>query len=165
MAQPRRHPVRVTFLADSDRMANATSADSRFAGFDWKHLISRTPNLSAGTNKLSLLAGLTAGLVYSSYASFVANTLTPVSGYLIETDPLRRAVSGGYLEVFSLDGAIPTVLASLVVFVLVWWTTRVIVEHWQSEDWGRVDSIDPGLSDVPFLIPLTVAPLAAAVSE
>jgi len=56
----------------------------------------RTPNLSAGAEKLSLLAGLTAGLAYSTFASFVANALTPVTGYLIETDSLRRAVSGRY---------------------------------------------------------------------
>src|SRR5271167_3449199 len=95
-------------------------------------------DLSIGAKRLSLLAGLTAGLVYSTFASFVANALTPVTGRLIETDSLRRIVSGRYQEVFSLDGAIPTVLASLIVFALVWCSTRVILEHWNREDWGRI---------------------------
>ena len=95
-------------------------------------------NLSAGSEKLSLLAGLTAGLAYSIFASFVANALTPVSGRLVETDSFRRIASGHYQEVFSLDGAVPTVVASLIVFVLVWWSMRVILEHWNREDWGRI---------------------------
>jgi hypothetical protein len=99
-------------------------------------------NLSAGANKLGLLAGLTAGFAYSTYASFVANALTPVTVRLIEADSFRRAVSGHYQEVLSFDGAIPTVLASLIVFVLVWLMTRVMLEHWQSSDGQRIDSID-----------------------
>ena len=63
-------------------------------------------DLSAGSEKLSLLAGLTAGLAYSTFASFVANALTPVSGRLIEADSFRRAVSGHYQEVLSLNGVI-----------------------------------------------------------
>ena len=77
-------------------------------------------DLSPGSEKLSLLAGLTAGLAYSTFASFVADMLTPVSGRLIETDSFRRMASGHYQEVLSLDGAMPVVLASLIVFVLVW---------------------------------------------
>ncbi len=122
-------------------------------------------SLSAGAEKVSLLAGVTAGLVYSTFASFVANTLTPVSGYLVEADSFRRTVSGRYQEVFSLDGAIPTLLVSLVVFVLVWWSMRVILEHWQREDWGRIGSIDRSLSDGPLLIPVTITPLASAASK
>ncbi len=122
-------------------------------------------NLSAGAEKLSLLAGLSAGVAYSTFASFVANALTPVSGYLVEADSFRRAVSGRYQEVFSLDGAIPTVLASLIVFVLVWWSIRVILEHWQREDWGRIGLIDRSLSDGPLLIPVIIAPLASAASK
>jgi MFS superfamily sulfate permease-like transporter len=93
-------------------------------------------NLSAGAEKLSLLTGVTAGLAYSIFASFAANALTPVSGYLVEADSFRRSVSGRYQEVLSLNGAIPILLASLIVFVLVWWSMRVILEHWQREDWG-----------------------------
>jgi hypothetical protein len=115
-------------------------------------------NLSSGSEKLSLLAGLTAGLVYSTFASFVADALTPVSGRLIEADSFRRAVSGHYEEVFSLDGVIATVLASLIVFVLVWWSTRVILDHWQREDWGRIGALDRTLSGGPTLIPVIVAP-------
>ncbi len=122
-------------------------------------------NLSAGAEKLSLLAGLTAGLAYSTFASFVANALTPVSAHLVEADSFRRAVSGHYQEVLSLDGATSTVLVSLIVFVLVWWSTRVILENWNREDWGRLDSIDRSLSGGPLLIPVTVAPLASAVSK
>jgi hypothetical protein len=122
-------------------------------------------NLSAGAEKLSLLTGVTAGLAYSIFASFVANALTPVSGYLVEADSFRRSVSGRYQEVLSLNGAIPILLASLIVFVLVWWSTRVILEHWQREDWGRIGSIDRSLSDGPLLIPVIIAPLASAVSK
>ncbi len=139
--------------------------DSKFAGFDRKRMNDRTPNLSAGAEKLSLLAGLTAGLAYSTFASFVTNALTPVTGYLVEADSFRRAASGRYEEVFSLDGAIPTLLASLVVFVLVWWSMRVILEHWQREDWGRIGAIDRSLSDGPLLNPVIVAPLASAVKK
>jgi MFS superfamily sulfate permease-like transporter len=122
-------------------------------------------NLSAGAEKLSLLTGVTAGLAYSIFASFVANALTPVSGYLVEADSFRRSVSGRYQEVLSLNGAIPILLASLIVFVLVWWSTRVILEHWQREDWGRIGSIDRSLSDGPSLVPVIIAPLASAVSK
>jgi len=122
-------------------------------------------NLSAGAEKLSLLTGVTAGLAYSIFASFVANALTPVSGYLVEADSFRRSVSGRYQEVLSLNGAIPILLASLIVFVLVWWSMRVILEHWQREDWGRIGSIDRSLPDGPSLIPVIIAPLASAVSK
>jgi hypothetical protein len=122
------------------------------------------PNLSVGAEKLSLLAGLTAGLAYSIFASFIANALTPVTGLLVETDSFRRIASGHYQEVFSLNGAIPIVVASLVVFVLVWSSMRVIIEHWQREDWGRI-AIDRSLSGGPMLIPVTVAPLPSVVNE
>jgi hypothetical protein len=114
-------------------------------------------DLSAGAEKLSLLAGLTAGLAYSTFASFVANALTPVTGRLVETDSFARLASGHYLEVLSLDGAIPTILASLIVFVLVWISTRVILEHWDREDWGRIGAIDRSLSDGPILAPVIIA--------
>jgi hypothetical protein len=122
-------------------------------------------NLSASAGKLSLLAGVTAGFAYSIFASFVANALTPVTGYLVEADSFRRSVSGRYQEVFSLNGAISTLLISLVVFVAVWWSTRVILEHWQREDWGRIGSIDRSLSDGPLLIPAVIAPLASAANK
>jgi hypothetical protein len=108
---------------------------------------------------------VTAGLANSIFASFVANALTPVSGYLVEADSFRRSVSGRYQEVLSLNGAIPILLASLIVFVLVWWSMRVILEHWQREDWGRIGSIDRSLSDGPSLVPVIIAPLASAVSK
>lgn len=165
MARPRRHPIRATFPANSDLMANDGTDDSRVEGFDWKRMTDRTRNLSAGAGKLSLLAGLTAGLAYSTFASFVSNALTPVTGYLVEADFFRRAVSGRYQEVLSVDGAIRTVLTSLIVFALVWWAMRVILEHWQSEDWRRIDSIEGSWSDGPLLIPVIAAPLASAVNK
>lgn len=122
-------------------------------------------DLSAASEKLSLIAGLTAGLGYSIFASFVANALTPVTGHLIEADSFRRMASGHYLEVFSLDGAIPTVVASLIVFVLVWWSMRVMLEHWSREDWGRIGAVDRSLSSGPMLIPVTVAPQASVVNK
>ena len=121
-------------------------------------------NLSPSAERLRLLAGLTAGLAYSTFASFVANTLTPVTGRLVETDSLRRIVSGHYQEVLSLEGAIPTVLASLILFVLVWCSTRVILEYWLREDWGRIGAVDRSLADGPLLVPATIAPLTS-VSE
>jgi hypothetical protein len=121
-------------------------------------------NLSAGAEKLSLLAGLTAGLAYSIFASFVVNALAPVTGRLLETDSLGRIVSGHYQEVFSLDGAIPVLVASLIVFVLVWSSMRVIIEHWQREDWGRI-AIDRSLSGGPMLTPVIVAPLPSVVNR
>jgi len=122
-------------------------------------------DLSPRAEKLGLLAGLTAGLAYSTFASFVANALTPVSGRLVAADSFHRVVSGHYQEVLSLDGALTTVVASLIVFVLVWWSTRVILEHWQREDWGRIGALDRSLSSGPMLIPDTVTPLASAVSK
>ena len=121
-------------------------------------------DLSPRAEKLGLLAGLTAGLAYSTFASFVANALTPVSGRLVGVD-FHRVVSGNYQEVLSLDGTLTTVVASLIVFVLVWWSTRVILEHWQREDWGRIGALDPVLSSRPTLIPEIIAPLASAVSK
>jgi hypothetical protein len=121
-------------------------------------------NLSVGAEKLSLLAGLTAGLAYSIFASFVMNALTPVTGLLVDTDSFRRIASGHYQEVFSLDGAIPVVVASLIVFVLVWSSMRVIIEHWQREEWGRI-AIDRSLSGGPMLIPVTGEPLPSVVNE
>jgi hypothetical protein len=121
-------------------------------------------NLSVGAEKLSLLAGLTAGLAYSIFASFIMNALTPVTGLLVETDSFRRIASGHYQEILSLNGAIPVVVASLIVFVLVWSSMRVIIEHWQREDWGRI-AIDRSLSGAPILIPVTGAPLPTVVNK
>jgi hypothetical protein len=121
-------------------------------------------NLSAGAEKLSLLAGLTAGLTYSTFASFVANALSPVTGRLLETDSVSRIVSGHYQEILSLDGAIPVLVASLIVFVLVWSSMRVIIEHWQREDWGRI-AIDRSLSGGPMLVPVTGEPLPSVVNR
>jgi hypothetical protein len=70
---------------------------------------------------LSLVAAYAAGEAYSIYAVFVAHSLKPVSFYLSEQNPLRGAVSGAYVEVFNLDGLIPILIASLAVFVSVWW--------------------------------------------
>ena len=121
-------------------------------------------NLSVGAEKLSLLAGLTAGLAYSIFASFVMNALTPVTGLLVDTDSFRRIASGHYQEILSLNGAIPVVVASLIVFVLVWSSMRVIIEHWQREEWGRI-AIDRSLSGGPMLIPVTGEPLPSVVNE
>ncbi|MFZ2061380.1 MAG: hypothetical protein WAU82_10250 [Candidatus Binatus sp.] len=122
-------------------------------------------DLSAASEKLSLIAGLSAGLGYSIFASFVANALTPVTGHLVETDSFHRLASGHYLEVFNLDGAVPTVVASLIVFVLVWWSMRVILEHWNRENWGRIGAVDRSLSSGPMLIQVTVAPPVSVVNK
>ena len=81
-----------------------------------------------------MLTGLVAGIAYSTFASFVANALTPVSGRLIELDLLGRSVSGRYEEVLSLNGVIPTMLGATIVCAMVWLMTRATLEHLQSEE-------------------------------
>lgn len=115
-------------------------------------------DLSAGAEKLCLLGGLTAGLAYSTFASFVANAFTPVTGRLVEANSVHRAVSGHYQEVFSLNGTLSTLIVSLIVFLLVWRSMRVMLEYWQREDWGRIGAIDRSLSDGPLLMPVIVVP-------
>ncbi len=122
------------------------------------HRDPESADLSAGAEKLCLLAGLTAGLAYSTFASFVANALTPVTGQIVEADGFHRAVSGHYQEVLSLSGTLSTLIGSLVVFVLVWWSMRVMLEYWQREDWGRIGAVDRSLSDGPLRMPARVAP-------
>jgi hypothetical protein len=73
---------------------------------------------------LSLVAAYAGGEAYAIYAVFVAHSLKPVSFYLSEQNPFRRAVSGAYVEVFSLDGLISILVASLAVFFSVWWLSR-----------------------------------------
>ena len=93
-----------------------------------------TPDFDNRANRVALFAGLLAGVAYSTFASFVANALTPVSGRLIESDLFRHGVSGQYQEVLSLNGVIPTVLGAIVVCALVWLMTRATLEHLQSEE-------------------------------
>ena len=96
--------------------------------------LSSTAVVDNGANRIALLAGLIAGIAYSTFASFVANALTPVSGRLIELDLLRRSVSGRYEEVLSLNGVIPTMLGATIVCAMVWLMTRATLEHLQSEE-------------------------------
>ncbi len=120
------------------------------------------PALSDRANRFSLAAGLIAGIAYSTFASFVANALTPVSSRLIELDSFRRAVSGRYQEVLNLDGVVSTVVGSMLVFAIVWWMMRVTLEYWDRAGWRRIDSIDRSLLDGSFLRPVE---LAHSVSE
>jgi len=111
-------------------------------------------DLSAGAERLSVLAGLTAGLAYSTFASFVANALTPVSGRFVATDSLRVA-SGHYQEVLSLDGILPVLIASLIIFIIAWSSMRVILEYWNREEWTRIDAFDSNpVVGEPTLIPV-----------
>ena len=96
--------------------------------------LSSTPVVDNGANRIALLTGLIAGIAYSTFASFVANALTPVSGRLIELDLLGRSVSGRYEEVLSLNGVIPTMLGATIVCAMVWLMTRATLEHLQSEE-------------------------------
>jgi hypothetical protein len=91
---------------------------------DWKRLVDGMWNPSQHVKGLSLLAGYVAGEAYSIYAVFDAHALTPVTAYLTEQTPFLRAVSGKYREVIDLNGLLPVVLASLVVFALAWCTVR-----------------------------------------
>ena len=93
------------------------------------------PSMTANcANRLSVAAALVAGVAYSASASFVAGALMPVSGRLIELDSYRRAVSGRYQEVFSLNGVVPIVLGAMVVFAMVWWMMRVTLDRWETRD-------------------------------
>ena len=87
-----------------------------------------------GASRVAFFAGLIAGVAYSTFASFVANALTPVSGRLIELNLLRHAISGRYEEVLSFDGVIPTVLGAIIVCAIVSLMTRMMLEHLQSEE-------------------------------
>jgi len=118
-----------------------------------------TRAVANGASRMGVLAGLVAGVTYSTYAGFVANALTPVSGHLIEMNSFRRAVSGQYQEVISLNGVVFTVLGSLIVFALVWWMMRVTLEHWRSGDWA-----DPFLSNTALSEALPGKPLELAPS-
>ena len=91
---------------------------------DWKRLVEGIWNPSQHVKGLSLLAGDAAGEAYSIYAVFGAHVLTPVTSYLTEQTPFLRAVSGKYREVIDLNGLLPVVLASLVVFALAWCVVR-----------------------------------------
>jgi hypothetical protein len=114
-----------------------------------------------GANRLSLLAGLTAGVVYSTFASLVANVLTPVSGRLVEFDTLSHTLSGRNHAVFSLNGVIPIVLGSLIVFGLVWWITRLTLEHRHSEP-ADPNSYKSTLTDALLGKPLELARTVSA---
>lgn len=114
---------------------------------------SPAPDLSGRANRLSLAAGLIVGIAYSTFASFVANALTPVSSRLIELDSLRRAIPGHYQEVLNLDGVVSTVVGSMLVFAIVWWMMRVTLEYWDRADWLRINPVDRSLLDGSFLKP------------
>jgi large-conductance mechanosensitive channel len=125
----------------------------------------RTLAIANGANRLSLAAGLVAGVAYSTFASFVANALTPVSGRLIELDSFRRTVSGRYQEVLSLNGVMFTVMGSLVVFALVWLMMRVTLEHWRRVKTGRILSCPNPPSPMRFSINRELAPSVSRVSR
>jgi hypothetical protein len=98
----------------------------------------RSMTTGNGSNRLCLAAALVAGIAYSTFASFVANALTPVSGRLVELDSYRRAVSGQYQEVFSLNGVVPIVIGSMAVFAMVWWMMRVMLDRWETGDFAEL---------------------------
>ncbi|HKN01539.1 MAG TPA: hypothetical protein VJX23_13570 [Candidatus Binataceae bacterium] len=90
----------------------------------WKRVVEGVWNPSRLVKGLSLLAGYVAGEAYSIYAVFGAHALTPVTAYLREQTPYLRGVSGKYREVLDLDGLIPVLLVSLVVFAAAWCIVR-----------------------------------------
>jgi hypothetical protein len=102
--------------------------------------------------------------VYSTFASFGANALTPVSIHLTELDTVRRTVSERHQEIFSLNGVTPIVLGSLIVFALVWWIARVTLERWHSELADPVLS-KSALSDALLGKPLELARAVSAVNK
>jgi hypothetical protein len=101
---------------------------------DWRRMVEGMWNPSRQVKGLSLLAGYVAGEAYSIYAVFDAHALTPVTAYLTEQTPFLRAVSGKYREVIDLNGLLPVVLASLLVFALAWCTVRGTA--WAFTDYG-----------------------------
>ena len=100
---------------------------------------SSTSDVANGANRVALFAGLIAGVAYSTFASFVANALTPVSGRAIELDLFRRGVSGQYQEVISLNGVIPILVGATIVCAMVWLMTRATLDHLQSEELAMTD--------------------------
>jgi hypothetical protein len=96
----------------------------RAAQPDWRRLVEGLWNPSRHVKGLSLLAGFAAGEAYSIYAVCATHALTPVTAYLTEQTPYLRTVSGKYQELFDLQGVLPVVLASLVVFTLAWCMVR-----------------------------------------
>lgn len=95
--------------AASPRMSISQSEDSTHGIADQRRI--------AGW---SLLAAYAGGEAYSIYAVCIAHSLQPVTFYLSEQNPLRRAVSGKYVEVFNPDGLMATLVVSLIVFVAIW---------------------------------------------
>lgn len=89
--------------------------------------IEPTPDLSKTISRLSLLTALVASQIYLIHAAFFAHALTPISVYVIDPKTQLHLMSGqvgNIEEVFHLDGLIPTILVSVLVFVLGWMVAR-----------------------------------------
>ena len=89
--------------------------------------IDPTPGTSKTLSRLSLLTAAIASQAYSAHAIFFAHALTPISVYVIDRHTHLHLLSGqvgNIEEVFHSDGLIPTMLISLLVFVLGWMAAR-----------------------------------------
>ncbi len=89
--------------------------------------IEPAPGLSKAISRLSLLTAVVASQAYLIHAIFFAHALTPVSVYVIDRQTHLHLLSGqiGSIQVvFHWDGLTPTMLISLLVFVVGWMAAR-----------------------------------------
>ena len=83
--------------------------------------------VSKALSRLSLLTALVASQAYLIHATFFAHALTPIGVYVIDRQTHLHLVSGqigNIEEVFHWDGLIPTILISVLVFVVGWMAAR-----------------------------------------
>ena len=83
--------------------------------------------LSKTKSRLSLLTAVGASQAYSIHAVFFAHALTPISVFVIDRQThlhLLSGQSGSIQEAFHWDGLIPTILISVLVFLVGWIAAR-----------------------------------------
>lgn len=103
-----------------------------------RRAIGPAPDLSKTTSRLSLLTAVVASQAYSIHAIFFAHALTPISVYVIDRKTDLHLLSGqvgSIQEVFHWDGLIPTMLVSVLVFVLGWMAARATARLLASSAW------------------------------
>jgi hypothetical protein len=86
-------------------------------------LISMFEPIANGSHSMktwSLLPACAAGEAFLLYAILIAHTLRPVTALLIGHDSGRQSPVHRYVEIFNLNGLIPTMLGSLLVVAIVW---------------------------------------------
>jgi hypothetical protein len=83
--------------------------------------------VSKAVSRSSLLTALVVSQAYLIHATFFAHALTPISVFVIDPKTHLHLLSGqigNIEEVFHWDGFIPTILLSVLVFVVGWMAAR-----------------------------------------